>query len=197
MKTGTVTLPRVTEILTRVGLALDYEKLLPAEKLLMLRQRGTALHQAIQYLDRGTLDLATVHPAILPGLEAYQAWAHDVHHEAWESELEVVHPEWHFVGHPDRIGTVHGEPAVIDWKYSESPDLRGGRYQLAGYKLLANALLDEDTGMPRWHNLIHECYLVQLSPTGKGYRMHRLTDANADQVFLAAVILHRALREVE
>lgn len=190
----TATLPRVTEILTRVGLSLDYERLVPADKLTMLRQRGTALHRAIQLWDAHRLDVARVHEAILPGLTAYQAWAQDVKHEPWASELELTHSTWGFMGHPDRVGLVNGEPAVIDWKYTDGPDLRGGKYQLAGYKMLANdqgrAAAPPVSGLDR----IHETYLVQLSPTGKGYHMHRMTDPTAEQVFQAAVILYHALQ---
>ncbi len=183
--------PRVTEILMRVGLALDYQRLVPADKLTMLRQRGTALHRAIHLWDEHRLDIASVHEAILPGLTAYQAWAQDVKHEPWASELELIHETWGFMGHPDRIGLVNGEPAVIDWKYTDSPDVRGGRYQLAGYKMLVNA--SGRPGLPL--DRIHETYLVQLSPTGKGYHMHRMTDATAEQVFQAAVIVYTALQQ--
>ena len=111
----------------------------------------------------------------------------DTQHEVYASELELTHPEWGFQGHPDRVGLVAGKLAVVDWKYTDGPDLKGGRYQLAAYKLLVEA-------SPRgWK--IDEVYLVQLSPTGKGYRMHRLTDVNAEQVAQAAVIVWRAREE--
>ena len=185
--------PRVTEILRAVGLSLDYARLIPADKLLLLRQRGTALHRAIELLDRGTLDLPTVHEAILPGLEAYQAWAKDVGHEPLASEVALTHSAWGFTGHPDRVGLVNGEPAVVDWKYTDSPDLRGGKYQLAAYKMLVN---DWEGAGPPWPGVrIHETYLVALSPKTGTYKMHRLTDPNADQVFQAAVILYHALQE--
>ena len=59
-------LPRVTEVLRAVGLGPDFSAV-PAATLEHARQRGTALHAAIEWHHEGTLDPDSLHPEVRAG----------------------------------------------------------------------------------------------------------------------------------
>jgi hypothetical protein len=178
----------VTEILAAVGLTRDYRH--TDER---YSQIGRAAHQAVAWHAEGVLDEATIHPDVRPGLDAYLEFVEQAHHiplvlsespRMLASELEMVHPGLGCVAHLDRVGSLgEVETALIDWKYSDSPDLKGARYQLAGYRLIWDYLYPEQP--------IQACVVVQLKKDGTP-RVHHLTDDYAMQVFTAALIVERA-----
>lgn len=179
-------IPSVTEILTAVGLCQDYSFL--GDQAEYYRNRGTAIHQAIQWFEEGTLDEASLHPEIRPALAAYRRFVEETGHMVEASELELIHP-WGFCGHLDRVGLVNGDLAICDWKSGTSLDLKGATLQLAGYGLLyAHQLGIEypDRPLPDVKR-----YIVHLKPDGT-YKLIDVTDAYSLQIFLAAVIVHRA-----
>lgn len=68
--------PHVTHILTETRLATDFEQLLArggraAETIEQARLRGTAVHADCHAYDDGDLDWGTVHPVVLPYLNAW------------------------------------------------------------------------------------------------------------------------------
>ena len=180
------TLPSVTEVLAACGLTSNYG-FVEAEKLEMYRQRGQALHLAIQWDAEGTLDRDSLHPEIRPGFDAYREFCFEHGHIAECSELELTHP-YGFQGHLDRVGLVDGARALIDWKYSDSVDVNGARWQLAGYGLLyAHNYPDR----PAEKRLV-----VGLGKDGRP-KITDVTDGYAEQVFTAAVVVYRARMEAK
>jgi hypothetical protein len=178
--------PSVTEVLQSAGLVRDYRNLDDRYSLL-----GTALHETIAWHHAGTLDESSIHPEVKPGFEAYLEWCQMASHRPLYSELELAHPHG-FVGHIDRAGSVGSvEMALIDWTYSDSPDLRGKRWQLAGYRLLWDYQVENNvlTTYPP----ASRCYVVALQKDGTP-RCHDVTDDFAMTVFNAALIVETAKR---
>ena len=178
--------PSVTEILQAVGLAPDLSMVKP-DVLAWASARGTALHRAIELHTKGTLDYDSLHPEIIPALKAYLDFVHDSGHEAIASELELVHPTWGFMGHPDRVGTLAKleDLVLIDWKMTASFSTNYVRHQLAGYKILYNAVHPDRP--------VRKTFGLHLKKDGR-YTLHDVTDAEAEQAFLAAVVVHKAQR---
>jgi hypothetical protein len=191
-------IPSVTEILRDVGLARDYARWLPPARLQRTRQRGAALHQAIEWHHQGRVTRANchrLHPEIQPGFVAYLQFCEDTQHEPWYSELAVVHP-WGYAGHLDRVGTYAGHPAILDWKYTETPDLEAARYQLGGYAPLwshyvAMATAASPTPSTTTPTPSPRRYVIQLGRDGR-WRPHEVTDGRAVEVFLAALTVYKA-----
>jgi len=179
-------LPSVTEVIRACGLSREYPDTPDMQR---RRDLGTALHLAIAYHHAGTLDEATVHPLIRPGFDAYLKFLAEFGHVPLYSELELEHP-YGFVGHLDRVGDMlHDAVELVDWKRTTNVDLVTGRLQMAGYRLL-------------WeHNhpdrLVKRCLIVALSPGGGVYRAHDVTDDYSMSVFLAAVVVYHARKEMK
>lgn len=181
----TETLPSVTRILQAVGLAPDFSHI-PADTLDHARARGTALHRAIFLYHQGTLDESSIHEEIMPGFQAYLGFVKATEHEPLHSELELVHPTWQVIGHPDRVGLCHGLLTIPDWKYTAGFDKEYVRLQLAGYRWLWNANHPAEP--------IERCLGVHLKKNGT-FALHDLTSPEAEQTFVAAVVVYRALQE--
>ncbi len=175
-------LPRVTAILHAVGLAPDFSRVDPAV-LEAARARGVAVHAAIEahqygYLDQ-PIDLETA-----GYFYAYLKFLSDSGHEPIVSELEVIHPMWGYVGHPDRVGWLSGRRVLLDWKTGEAVDLDAAGRQLAGYRLAYHAMHPETP--------IDAVAVVQLREDGT-YRYHEITRLpHHEQVFLAALVVYQA-----
>ena len=178
--------PSVTEILADVGLAPDLSAVRP-DVLAWASARGTALHRAIELHTKGTLDPDSLHPEIVPALAAYLRFVEDSGHEPVASELELVHPTWGFMGHPDRVGTLAKleDLCLIDWKFTAGFSTNYVRHQCAGYKILWNAVYPERP--------VRKVFGLHLKKDGR-YTLHDVTDAEAEQAFLAAVVIHKAQR---
>ena len=184
--------PSVTEILEAVGLAPDLSMVKP-EILAWASARGTALHRAIELHTKGTLDTDSLHPEIVPALKAYLDFVHDSGHEPAiidgqpASELELVHPTWGFMGHPDQVATLAKieDLVLIDFKFTAAFSTNYVRHQLAGYKLLWNAVHPDRP--------VRKTFGLHLKKDGR-YALHDVTDAEAEQAFLAAVVVQKAQR---
>jgi hypothetical protein len=176
-------IPSTTEILRAVGLTRAYPD---TPEMARYRARGTALHQAIQWFHAGVLDEESLHPEIAPGFSAYRAWLEETGWKWLASEVEIFHP-WGYVSHLDLIGEDPeggGGVEILD----VSPDLKSAAFQLAAYGLAYDHAHPEAPHVRR--------RVLQLSPSGWRAKAHDVTDAAAVQVFAAAVIVHRAQREV-
>ena len=179
--------PRVTQILRDVGLGADFSRV-PQARLEYARMRGEALHLAIRYHHEGTLDEASLHPDVKPGFEAYLRFLADTSHEPIASEIELVHPAWQYIGHPDRVGLMNGgQRVLLDWKMVAALDFWPTVYQLAAYKMLWEANYPNQK--------IHSVFAVQFSTDGK-YKLHSIDAAKYEQDFLAALVVYRAKQRV-
>lgn len=177
--------PSVTDVLGALGLTPDFSKADPVA-VEHAAIRGTALHKTIEYHHADDLDPVTIHPEVRPGFDAYLRFVKDTGHEPIASELELIHPQWHFLGHPDRIGWHQRQDrACYDWKYVASIDVDAARIQLAGYRLIWNAL----------HPLepVRRLFVLHLLRESSSYRLHEVTDGSnqAEQVFLGALLVWR------
>lgn len=175
----TTRLPRVTEILTAVGLGGDFSHVSP-EVLAAAQKRGTAVHDAIEALSYGYLDEAALDPEIAPYLAAYRTFMAESGHEAIATEIEVVNPTWGYVGHADRVGWLLGKRVLLDFKTGE---LGPVAYQLAAY---ADAWDAQHPSEP-----IAAAGAVQLRADAT-FRFHEIELSAALTVWQAAVIVFRA-----
>lgn len=179
--------PSVTEILQDVGLAPDLSAVKP-EVLAWASARGTALHRAIELHAKGTLDVDSLHPEIAGALKGYLKFVDDSGHEAVASEIELIDDkQWGIMGHPDRVGTLRGLEglALIDWKFTSGFATNYVRHQLAGYRILWNLLYPDQP--------VSKCFGLHLKKDGK-YALHNVGDAEAEQAFIAAVLVYKAKR---
>ena len=185
--TETTLLPRVTEILQVVGLGFNGDGI-PAARLEHARLRGQALHLAIRYHHEGVLDEASLHPDILLGFEAYRRFLKDTGHEPIASEIELIHEAYGFMGHPDRVGWLHGKRVILDWKNTDSFDFWPAALQLSAYKLLWEANHPTE--------LIQATFAVQLSPSTGKYQLRVVEAEKYQQIFLAALVVFRAKQQM-
>lgn len=192
----TSTLPRVTEILVRVGLA-TYPSHRPDQAWYM--SRGQALHLAIELDATGELDEDDLHPEIAGAFSAYRKFCGNTQHVAWHSELEIVSERLGYQGHLDRVGLVGGVPTIIDWKIAATVDERTVTLQLAGYDLLYDDHIEppfpysappfgDSTGPIEQH------LVVLLRPDGT-YKPLPVRAREHRQTFLATLVVYRAMTD--
>lgn len=141
-------------------------------------QRGTAVHVACQLDDEGALDEETVHPVVLPYLEAWRAYRRDTGWATDAAEVSLLNTAYWYAGTIDRIGRERGNVStVLDIKTSATPSPRW-RLQVAAY-----------TGL-RADLVLFQRIVVQLLPTGR-YRRIPYTDRADWQDWLAILRVHR------
>lgn len=174
-------LPRVTAILQSVGLGPDLSRI-PEDVLETARDRGTAVHAAIEAITYGYHDAESVPPAIAPYLDAYQKFVAESGFEAKYAEIEVTHPTWRYRGHPDLVGFLLGRRVILDAKTGGA---EGVEYQLAGYRMAWNA--------ERPTEPVDAIASLLLRRNGT-YRLVEHSAAEAEPVFLAAATVFYALK---
>ena len=121
-----MSLPHVTSILREVGLV---DTTWFTEE---ARDRGSALHLATEYLDRGELDEATVDPLIVSRLAAYRLFIKEMKPEILSIEEHVEYPG-SYQGTLDRRVRIAGKEWVLDIKAGGPAPWHS--LQLAGYAL--------------------------------------------------------------
>ena len=169
--------PRVTRVLEAVGLGPDLS-MVPADVLTAAQKRGTAVHEAIEALAYGYFEDCDA--AITPYLDAYKKFMAESGHTAIASEIEVAHPEWKYIGHPDRVGWMLKHRIVIDFKTGETD---GVAYQLAAYAEAWNAQHPTEK--------VSSAAVVELRDTG-AYRFTEIDLPAARPVWFAALTVYRA-----
>ena len=133
---GKKVLPSVTQIIQDNNLGFDFS-VLPKLDLAWYGDRGTKVHLACEYLDKGILDWATVDPRILGFVKSYQLGKHEYQFEVYETEKLVFDPLCRYAGTLDRIVRFSEKVklanivAQIDLK-AGVPHISHG-YQTAGY----------------------------------------------------------------
>jgi hypothetical protein len=174
--------PRVTQILSDLGFTRYFGH---NERPMAL---GRAVHKAIHYAEKGTLDWTHLHPDLTGPLAAFQKVTLEKGLRVLATEMALVHPTWNYAGHPDWVGeaTASDGLVLVDWKVSESPDLKTATLQLAGYKMLWESNHPDQP--------ITRCYVGRLGKDGT-YSFPDVTNPEAEQQFMACVIVWRALQE--
>lgn len=169
--------PGVTTVIETAGLSdLKYVK---PDRLEYLRNRGTAVHLACEYYDKGILDEL---PESISGY--VQSWKTFLSHFPFKFEAieeRVFHKENFFAGTVDRIGTLDNKKWVIDIKtgyYADSYPIQTAAYRLA-YE-------------PNTRKKINRgCVLLQENGEFNPKRDFKIHNNKKDiDVFLAALEIH-------
>jgi len=175
---GATVVPSVSEILEALGFA-DFAHVDPgvlAEK----RALGQRVHLATAYLDKGTLDYASVDPAALPYVQSWRKFRDEFRGEILAIERPIYDPVLHCAGTPDRIFSHQG---VARWR-ATLIDLKIGVYvpkhrlQSAAYAQIWNAQEPKDSRVTSRAT----CY---LNPHG-GYQLLWHEDFAGDLAAFAA-----------
>lgn len=129
-------LPSVTQIIQDNNLGFDFSQLTKTD-LPWFQDRGTKVHLACEYMDKGILDWKSVAPEILGYVKSYQLGKHEYKFEILETEMLVFDKLHRFAGTLDRIVKFEGNDfngiRQIDIK-SGMPHISHG-YQTAGYNI--------------------------------------------------------------
>jgi hypothetical protein len=129
---GTRILPSITQILVETKYI---DKTYYTDE---ARLRGTHVHQAIHYLNKGTLDWSDLEDKYFGYVMGYEKFVKD-----WNLKLEIFekpmyHPSLFFAGTPDIVGTVLDNiPAIVELKTGNVPDWAA--QQTIAQEMLVNA----------------------------------------------------------
>lgn len=135
--------------------------------------RGTKVHTACEYYDRGVLDEEALDPALVGYVEGWKKFCADVRPKWILLETPLGSRKHRVAGTMDRYGNVFGETTVLDIKTTSELSPAVG-VQLAGYKLLL-----EEAGY-----VVQRRVAIQLRPDGT-YRRRDYTKDIDTRAFLA------------
>lgn len=158
--------PSVTTILQDMGL-IDTSWFTPEAC-----QRGTYVHQMIEWDQADELDYESIDIALLGYLNAWRKFVSDTGYVSLCSEYRMANKAYRFAGTADQIGTLNNCRAIIDVKSGAVSPCTS--LQLAGYEILYEASCKR--------------FALQLHDNGK-YSLKEYTDRNDRAVFLSAVAL--------
>jgi len=147
--------------------------------------RGTAVHAACEYNDKGTLDLSSVDDLIRPRLDAWRRFRLDIGGELIAIEAAVEHPRLAYCGRLDRVlrdcRCWYGGDVIVDIK-SGKP-MPHCALQTMGYKMAWEAM------HPRRRRRYRRC-AVELRETGK-YDLTWFGEDDLDQAaWIACLTIH-------
>ena len=150
-----------------------------AEKLEIARQRGTAVHKLTELDDAGTLDDASIDPALIGYLAAWQKFRADCIQEMIAIETRVACPAGTYAGTLDRVALLksHQRPHVIDIKTGSIPKSVG--VQLAAYRRACPRELRPSCGL--------DTAAVLLMPNGDYKFRECAIGGNDEQIFISAL----------
>ena len=141
-------------------------------------ERGSAIHLATAYMDRGILNLDSVDPRIMGFLQAYQQFNGDHAWDQWEHiEEPLFHPTYRYCGCPDRWS----DKCLLDIK-----GVQGYPIQLEAYAELLRAN-GYDPG--------RQGYMLHLKEDGKYKIETHKYDRRLLGVFLSAVSVFHYRKE--
>ena len=176
-RAGDVELPSVTQVIRAAGLMGDTSHYTDEA-----RDRGTAIHLALEYFDQGNLDEDALDPMLRPYLDAYRCFCRDYQPTWTLVEAMRYDSTLRYAGTIDRAGRLKGEkyPYVVDIKSGGPASWHG--IQTAAYKLLVRADLDSP--------IVARAGLY-VKPDGR-YTLvrHPLVDTEEWGVFLGALQTH-------
>jgi hypothetical protein len=172
--------PSVTQVLHSAGLGADYS-MVPSQVLERKRIIGTYIHKATQFLDEGSLDLASVDAELQPYLSAYQRFLGESGFRPQLIEHRIVGSIGGMLcgGTVDRVGVVNGKLWIIDLKCVDRL-YPGFALQTAGYELLLPKPLVPPFKYTR--------AVLQLRPDGSYKLSPPYEDPSDLDVFRAALI---------
>jgi len=157
------------------------------------RERGRAVHAALEYADQDDLDEGSVHESILGYVKAAHQFRKDSGCKNVLVEPYGFHPLHRFAGKPDRIIILNGWLAVLDYKSGSM--MPWTALQTAAYEALLPYLVTP------YGQLFGEVmdklpfikgvrrYGCELRKNGT-YRLKRFEDRNDFKVFLGCQAIH-------
>lgn len=160
--------PSVTQIIAAAGLYGDTSHFTDYS-----RDRGTFVHQIVEWHLSGELDETTVDPFLAPYFEAWKKFEQESSYVSDSCEKRLASSTYRFAGTIDHIGHLNGHFCIIDVK-SGAPTPATG-IQLAGYEMLLSA-----RGARR--------FALHLKDDGN-YKLIEYKDRNDRNVFLSALAL--------
>ncbi len=125
-------LPSVTTILSEMGLSHDFSKVSS-----FYAQRGTAVHKAVELVDKGTLDETTLDPRIAGYVSGYRRFLRESGYQAEHWEVPLYSESLRVAGTIDKLGKLGGRFGILDIKTSRTLD-PSVELQLCGYAALWN-----------------------------------------------------------
>lgn len=188
--------PGVTTLLDRAGI-------IPAESKQWwtpeARERGSDVHTAIHFLNEGDLDRASLRPAIIPYLDAYESFVSDLRVNVLAAELRLGHRVYRYAGTLDLLCWIwiggRFRFAIIDFKSSANFHGWHAVQVAGGYAALVKAnctsLGLDAKSLPDYYAIVH------LTADGK-YRLIEidvLTQNVAINTFQAALVCYNFNRE--
>lgn len=136
------------------------------------RLRGTAVHKAIEFRFKGTLNEKTLDPQLRGWVDAVDSFMAENKFVPKYLEAAVLSPLYRFAGRLDAFGDMNGEPAIIDIKSGsagKATDLQTAAYAHCMARLLGVSKVRR--------------YALELRPTGS-YRLKPFANDNSEGVFL-------------
>lgn len=120
----------VTHILQYLGLTNDYSNISS-----FYAERGTAVHKAVEFVDKGTLDESKLDPICRPYVAAYRRFLRESGYVPLHWEIPIHHAVLGYAGTIDKVGSLNGRVGVLDIKTSRAVD-PSVELQLCAYKVL-------------------------------------------------------------
>lgn len=177
---NSVSLPSVTQV---IGYLNDFS-MVPPETLERACHFGTAVHKATELFDLGTLDVASLDPALVPYLDAWKKFLTDTGFVNEFVEEQVYSRKYGYAGTVDRIGILQRHRSIIDIKSIASiTSARSISVQTAGYEQAFSEMWDENKQS-------FKRYALQLKGNGK-YNLIPYTDMNDFNVFLSCLNVYK------
>lgn len=162
---GTKVLPGITGILKSCG---DIDTTYFTEE---ARVRGSNVHKAIHFLNKGTLDWSSVVDQYLGYVSAYEKLVKDWNIKLEMFEVPLFHPEYLFAGTPDVVcRCLDNTPGIFEIKTGIVQEWT--RYQTAGQELLTRA----------WDGVRRRRWAVTLNKDGTYSKPKEYTDWQRDEV---------------
>lgn len=176
------TIPSVTQVLS----VLYSFSMVAPDVLEHARQRGVAVHRAVQLDIDDDLVEESVPAEIAGYLKAWRAFRADcglTQADFGEPERPLYHPALRFAGTPDITLCMNKRWAVLDVK--TAADLSPvWALQTAGYRELINV------NTPKGEHLIEDRYSLRLRDNGT-YKLDQFKDKNDWTTFLSFLTTHR------
>lgn len=166
---GGVKIPSVTQIIAGAGLYGNTDYFTEYS-----RDRGSFVHQVIEWHLSKELDESTIDPVLTPYFEAWLRFEKESSYVSDSCETRIASPTYRYAGTIDHIGHLNGHFCIIDVK-SGAPTPATG-IQLAGYENLLKV-----KGAKR--------FALHLKDDGN-YKLIEYKDRNDRNVFLAALSLY-------
>jgi hypothetical protein len=160
--------PSVTSILVRTGI-INTEHFSE-----YCRERGSALHKALEYLDQNNLDEDTVDDQIKGYIESYKAFKEDVGPQITHIERVVHSKDFDYAGTFDRGMMINGHHCLVDIK-------SGQFFKYFGLQLAAYQQAAKECGIS-----FTKRFVLELKPVDRKYRLREMADPLALLNFLRA-----------